>query len=304
MPLAALAWPDKPVTVVVGYAAGGTADLMARLIAQKLAEDMGQAFIVDNKPGANGNIGAAFVAKAPADGYTLLFGGSNNVTNTHLYQKLPFDFQTDFVPVGMVASLPNILVVNPSVSAKSVAELIALAKANPGTLSFGSSGMGSSLHLSGELFAMMAGVKLLHVPYKSNAGAIQDLLGGNISLMFDNAPSALVNIRAGKVRAIGVTSAQRSEVAPDIPTIAESGLPGFSVTPFLGFFAPAKVPLEVAEKLNKFVGAATADPEIAKKLRARSADTMQGSLKQTAKFVQEENLKWAKVVKESGVTLD
>lgn len=302
--MAAHAWPDRPVTLVVGYAAGGATDTLARLTAQNLSESLGQPVVVDNKPGANGNIAAAFVARAPADGYTLLFGGSNHVTNSHLYQNLPFDFQKQFVPCALVASLPNILVVHPSVPAKNVSELIALAKSEPGQLNFGSSSVGSSQHLAAELFMSRANVKFTHVPYKGSAPAVADLLGGRIQLMFDNAPSALPNVRAGKIRALGITSAKRSASAPEIPTIAESGLKDFDITAWLGIFAPAKTPQEAAQKINEAVAQMLARREVSARLTAQSFDPMGGDLKQISDFVAKEDKKWAEVVELSGAKLD
>ncbi len=303
-PAYASAYPQRPVTVVVGYAAGGATDAIARIVSQKLGEQLGQPFIVENRPGANGNIATEHVAKAPADGYTLLFGGSNNVTNSSLYKKLPFDFRADFVPIAMVTSLPNILVVHPSVPANSVAELIALARARPKELNFGSSGVGSSQHLSGELFKTMAGVEITHVPYKGSSPAVADLLGGHIQIMFDNAPSALGNVRAGKTRALGVSSIKRSAAAPDIPTISEAGLKGYDVTAWLAFFASAKISPDIAEKLNREVAKALALPQVRQKLLDLSTDPMEGDLQQIKAFVGLENAKWSKIVNDAGAKLD
>ena len=300
----AMAWPVRPVTVVVGYAAGGPADVLARLVAQRLTQELGQPFVVDNKPGANGNLGAAAVARAPADGYTLLFGGSNHVTNTHLYQKLPFDFTRDFIAVGMVATFPNILVVHPALPAASVGQLVALARERPGRLSFASSGIGSSPHLAGELFMQSADVKMVHVPYKGAAPAVTDLVGGNIDLMFLNAPAALALARENKVRALGVTGEVRSRAAPELPTVAEGGLRGYAIAPWLGFFAPAKVPAEVAQTLNRAIARVVAQPEVASKLQDESADPIRGDLAQLARFLAQDDAKWAKVVKDSGAKLD
>lgn len=298
------AWPDRPLTLVVGYAAGGATDALARLTAQKLSEILGKPVVVENRAGANGNIAAAFVARAPADGYTLLFGGSNHVTNSYLYQKLPFDFQRDFVPVAMLASLPNVLVVHPSVPANSVGELIALAKAKPGVLNFGSSSVGSSQHLAAELFMHTANVRFTHIPYKGSAPAVADLLAGSIQLMFDNAPSALPNVKAGKIRALGVTSATRSAAAPQIPTIAESGLKDFQIAAWLGIFAPTNTPVDIAQRINNAVAQMLSQPDVVQRLSSQSFDAMSGDLRQIGNFLIKEDARWAQIVKISGAKLD
>jgi len=298
------AYPERPVTVVVGYSAGGATDVIARLVSQKLAAQMGQPFVVENRPGANGNIATEYVANAKKDGYTILFGGSNNVTNSSLYKKLPFDFNKDFVPVGMVVLLPNILVVHPSVPVKSVGELIQYAKENPGKLNFATSGVGSSQHLSGSLFNTMAGINITHVPYKGSAPAVSDFLGGHVEIMFDNAPSALPNVKAGKSRALGVTSATRSQAAPEIPPIAESGLKGYDISAWLGYFVTSGVKPEIAERLNAEIAKALKDPEVRAKLLSMSTEPMEGNLKQIRDFVQAEEAKWSKAVQASGAQLD
>ena len=224
-------YPSKPIRMIVPFPPGGTADILGRAIGQKLAENLGQPVVVENRPGANGNIGAQAVAKSPPDGYTLLMSPQSTLTNNpSLYSALPFDSIKDFTPITLVAETPHFIVVHPSVPAKTVNDLIALAKAKPGYLTFGSAGSGSSLHLTGELFKSMAGTDIVHVPYKGAAPAVADLLGGQVSMMFDTGPSALPHIRSGKTRALAVTTAKRSRLMPDLPTVAESGVPGYDVT--------------------------------------------------------------------------
>src|SRR5436190_11110451 len=242
----AQSYPVKPIRFVVPYPAGGPLDTVARLLGQKVSESVKQPVIVDNKPGAGGNIGADAVAKSPADGYTLLMGAvATHAINPTLYASIPYDPVRDFQPITQVASTPNVLIVNPSVPATNVREFIAYAKANPGKLNFGSGSTGSAGHLAGELFKTMAGVEMIHVPYKGAAPAMQDLIGGQVQLMFDNYASAATQVRAGKVKALAVTTAKRSALAPDLPTIAESGLPGFDINTWFGIFAPAGTPREI-----------------------------------------------------------
>jgi tripartite-type tricarboxylate transporter receptor subunit TctC len=239
----------------VPFPAGGTTDILARAAAQKLSEAWGQQVIVDNRPGAGGNIGAELVAKAAPDGYTLLMGTvGTHAINSSLYAKMPYDHVKDFAPVILVAGVPNVLVVNPDLPIKTVAELIAYAKANPGKLNFASSGSGTSIHLSGELFKVMAGVQMTHVPYKGSAPALTDLIGGQVQLMFDNLPSSLPQIKGGKLRAVAVTSATRAAALPDVPTVAESGLPGFEASSWFGILAPAGTSKEIIAKINAEMG--------------------------------------------------
>ncbi|MCU0806296.1 MAG: tripartite tricarboxylate transporter substrate binding protein, partial [Burkholderiales bacterium] len=250
-PAHAQPFPSRTIRIVVTFPTGGAPDILARLIGAKMQENWGQPVVVDNKPGAGGNIGAEFVARSPADGYTLVMGTvGTHAINASLYSKMPYDPIKDFAPVIFVASTPNLLVVNPSVPATTVQELIALAKAKPGQLSYGSPGIGTSVHVSGELFNTMAGVKTVHVPYKGRQFAIPDLLGGQIQFMFDNMPSALPVAKEGKLRALAVTSAKRHPAAPDIPTMSESGLPGFEATSWFAVYAPSGTPPDVIAKLN------------------------------------------------------
>jgi tripartite-type tricarboxylate transporter receptor subunit TctC len=243
-------YPSKPVKIVVGFAPGGTTDVIARVVAQKLSAAMGQQFIVDNRAGAGSNLGAQVVAKADPDGYTLYASSVANTINMSLYPNPGYDFAKGMVPVAMFAKVPNLLVVHPSLPVKNVQEYIAYAKANPGKMTFASSGNGSSIHLSGELFKTMAKVEMLHVPYRGSGPAVSDLLGGQVMSMFDNLPSALPQVKGGKLRAIAVTSAKRSPTVPDVPTIAESGLPGYDVQSWFALNAPAKTPTAVVAKLN------------------------------------------------------
>jgi tripartite-type tricarboxylate transporter receptor subunit TctC len=297
------AWPSKPVRIVVTFPPGGAPDTLARVLADKWGQTLGQTFTVDNKPGAGGNIGSDFVAKSPADGSTLLIGTvGTHAINAALYDKLPYNHVKDFTPVSFLASTPNLLVVNNNVPARNVKELIELARKQP--LSFGSSGSGTSIHLSGELFNTLAGVKMQHIPYKGRAQAIPDLLGGRITMIFDNMPSALPLVKAGEVRAIGVTSATRSAASPNIPTIAESGLPGFEATSWFALYAPAGLSKEMLARINAETARVMALPDVREKLTTLGLDVATGTPESLATFMQAETAKWAKVVKESGAKPD
>jgi tripartite-type tricarboxylate transporter receptor subunit TctC len=299
------AYPTKPIRLVVPFPPAGATDILARAVAQKLTEVWGQSVVVDNRPGAGGNIGSELVARAAPDGYTLEMGTvGTHAINSSLYAKMPYDHVKDFAPVILVAAVPNVLVVNPAVPANSVRELIAYAKANPGKLNFASSGSGTSIHLSGELFKVMAGVEVTHVPYKGSAPALQDLLGGQVQLMFDNLPPSLPQIKAGKLRALGVTTAARSPALPDVPTIAESGLPGFESSSWFGVLAPAGTPPAIIAKLNAEIAKWLATPEAKDRLVAIGANGAGGSPEDFAKHIAAETAKWAKVVKESGAKVD
>ena len=298
------AYPTKPVRIVVPFPAGGTTDIIARATAQKLSEAWGQQVIVDNRPGAAGNIGAELVAKSAPDGYTLLMGTvGTHAINSSLYAKMPYDHVKDFAPVILVAGVPNVLVVNPEVPVKTVPELIAYVKANPGKLNFASSGSGTSIHLSGELFKTMTGVQMTHVPYKGSAPALTDLIGGQVQLMFDNLPSSLAFIKAGKLRALAVTSTTRAGALPDVPTVADF-VPGFEASSWFGLLAPAGTPPAVIAKINGEVAKWLATPEAREKLTAQGANTAGGTPEDFAKHIQAETAKWAKVVKESGAKVD
>jgi len=299
------AYPAKPIRLVVPFPAGGTTDILARAVGQKLTEAWGQPVVVDNRPGAGGNIGAELVAKAASDGYTLLMGTvGTHAINASLYAKMPYDHIKDFAPVILVAGVPNVLVVNPAVPVNSVQELIAYAKANPGRLNFASSGSGTSIHLSGELFKVMAGVQMTHIPYKGSAPALQDLIGGQVQLMFDNLPSALPQIKGGKLRALAVTSAARAAALPDVPTVAEAGLPGFEASSWFGVLAPAGTPVAIIARLNAEIAKWLASPEAREKLASQGANAAGGSPEDFAKHIAAETAKWQKVVKESGAKVD
>jgi tripartite-type tricarboxylate transporter receptor subunit TctC len=296
-------WPSKPVKIVVTFPPGGAPDTLARVLADKWGQSSGQTITVDNKPGAGGNIGADFVAKSAPDGTTLVVGTvGTHAINAALYDKMPYNHTKDFTPISFLASTPNLLVVNTSVPARTVKELIDLAKKSP--LSFGSSGSGTSIHLSGELFNTMAGVKMQHIPYKGRAQAVPDLLGGRISMIFDNMPSALPLVKAGEVRAIAVTSAARSPAAPNIPTIAESGLPGFEATSWFALYAPAGLPKDVQARINAETLRVMALPDVKEKLAGLGLEIATGTPDALATFQQAETAKWAKVVKESGAKPD
>jgi tripartite-type tricarboxylate transporter receptor subunit TctC len=303
---AAQSYPAKPIRFVVPFPPGGPLDIMARGVGQKLQDAWGQPVVVENRPGAGGGIGAELVAKSPADGYTLLMGAvSTHAINPSLYPKIGYDPRKDFVPVALVAQVPNILVVHPSLPVQSVQDLIAYAKAKPGSLSFGSGSTGSTGHLAGELFKTMAGVDMAHIPYKGGAPAMQDLLAGQTQLMFDNLANALGQVKAGKLRAVAVTTAQRAPAAPDLPTIAESGLPGFDLTTWFGVFAPAGTPPEIVAKLNAEIVKALASKELTERLAAMgTAPPENNTPERFASFVRSEAAKYAKVVRESGAKVE
>lgn len=297
------AWPAKPVKIVVTFPTGGAPDILARLFSEKA--QLGQPVIVDNKPGAGGNIGADIVAKSAPDGYTIVMGtvGTHSI-NGSVFTKMPYDMVKDFAPISLIASTPNLLVVNNDLPVKTVQDLIAHAKAQPDKLSFGSPGIGTSVHVSGELFKSMAGVQMTHVPYKGRQFAIPDLIGGQIQLMFDNMPSALPMAREGKIRAVAQTGARRSAAAPDVPTVAESGLPGFEATSWFALFAPAGTPQEVVEKIAAEAQRIYKLPEVAERLTTLGLDAVLSSPDELAKYQAAEIAKWAKVVKESGARVD
>ena len=291
-------YPNKPIRLVVTFPSGGAPDILARLFSEKA--QLGQPVVVDNKPGAGGNIGADFVAKSAGDGYTLVLGtvGTHSI-NGSLYEKMPYDMVKNFSPVSLIASAPNLLVVNNSLPVKNVAEFVSYLKANPDKLSFGSPGVGTSVHVSGELFKSMTGTKMTHVPYKGRQFAIPDLVGGSIQLMFDNMPSALPMAREGKIRALAVTTAKRSSAAPDIPTVAET-LPGFEATTWFAMFAPAGTPKPVVDRLNAEVLRVFRLPEVAERLKTLGLEAVLSSPEELTAYQASEITKWTKVVKESG----
>ena len=299
------AYPNKTITNTVPFPAGGTTDSLARILGQYMSTALGQPVVVDNRGGAGGNIGAQAAARAAPDGYTLFMGTvGTHAINATLYKKLPFDHVKDFAPLTRVAMVPNLLVAHPSQPYKTVKELIAYAKANPKKINYGSSGNGSSIHLSGALFESMAKVEMTHVPYKGSAPAVADLLGGQIAIMFDNMPSALQHVKSGKLRALGVTSAKRSAELPDVPTLAEAGVPGYEATSWFGMFAPAKTPAEVTTKLHGVIVKALNDPEVKKKISEQGAEPHPESPTEFATFIRNETAKWGKVVRDSGASVD
>ncbi len=292
------AYPQRTVRMVVTFPTGGAPDILARLFGEKA--QMGQPVFVDNRPGAGGNIGADFVAKSAPDGHTLVMGTvGTHAINGALYAKMPYDATRDFVPVSLVASAPNLLVVNNDLPVKSVAELIAYMKANPNKLSFGSPGVGTSVHVSGELFKSMTGTSMTHVPYKGRQFAIPDLVGGSIQLMFDNMPSALPMAREGKIRALAVTTAKRSSAAPDVPTVAET-IPGFEATTWFAIFAPAGTPKPVVERLHQEVLRVYRLPEVQERLKTLGLDAVLSTPEELAAYQATEISKWTQVVKASG----
>jgi tripartite-type tricarboxylate transporter receptor subunit TctC len=298
-------YPTRPIRLVVPFPAGGTTDILAREVGQRLSVSLGQPVVVDNRPGAAGNIGSDLVAKSAPDGYTLLMCTvSTHAINPNLYAKLPYDHVKDFAPVILVAGVPNVLEVTPSLPVNTVSDLIKLAKEKPGQINFASSGSGTSIHLSGELFKTMAGVDMTHVPYKGSAPAITDLMGGQVQVMFDNLPSSLQQIKAGKLRAIAVTSAQRAPALPNVPTIAESGLAGFEASSWFGVVAPAGTPQAIIARINADVNQWLQSPDAKEKLLAQGAAAAGGTPEQFAAYIRTETEKWAKVVKASGAKVD
>jgi len=290
----------KPIHIVVTFTPGGAPDILARLLADRLGPAWNTQVVVDNKPGAGGNPGADFVAKAPADGTTIVVGTvGTHAINGALYPKMPYDMVKDFAPVTLLATTPNLLVVHNDVPAKTVPELIALGK-REGKMTFASAGSGTSIHVSGELFKTMTGIDMTHVPYKGRASAIPDLLGGRVTMMFDNMPSSLPLVKEGKLRALGVTSLKRSPAAPDIPTIAEQGLPGFEAVSWFALFAPAGTPRPVVDRLQAEVKKILSAPEVAKKLTDIGLDPVGSTADELAAWQRSEIAKWAKVVKDSG----
>jgi tripartite-type tricarboxylate transporter receptor subunit TctC len=300
---AAEAFPNKPITMVVPFVAGGTTDILARIVGQSLGEELGQPVIIDNRAGAGGNIGGQFAARAPADGYTIFMGTvGTHAINEWLYKKMPFSPNKDFAPLTRVANVPNLLVANPAQPFKNVKELISYAQAHPGQVNFGSSGSGSSIHLSGELFKMMAKVDMIHIPYKGSAPAVTDLLGNQIAIMFDNMPSAIQHVRSGKLRPLAVTTAKRSPELPDVPTVAEAGVPGYEATSWFGLFAPTKTPADVQAKLHAAIIKVLQKPDVINKIGDQGGEVVTESQAEFGKFIAAENEKWKQVVKTSGAT--
>jgi tripartite-type tricarboxylate transporter receptor subunit TctC len=296
----AQSFPARPVRIIVPFPPGGATDVMARVIAQKLSESWGQQAVVENKPGASGTIGSDLVAKSAPDGYTLLLQGTQHAINLSIYKQLPYDTLRDFTPVAYIAVAPFLLVLHPLVPANSVAELIAYIKAKPGGVNYGSSGVGGAAHLAGEMFKTAAGVQLTHIPYKGAAPAMADLLGGQVPMVFDPIPTSLPYVRSGRIKALAITSAQRTPLMPDVPTIAESGLPGFEVAAWFGLYAPAATPTDIVGKLNAEVNRVLQLPEVREKFAALGADSAPMTTDQFALHLRTEIAKFAKAIKDSG----
>jgi tripartite-type tricarboxylate transporter receptor subunit TctC len=298
-------YPNKPIHMIVPFSAGGPSDVLARAIGQKLGDNVGQPVIIENRPGAGGNIASDYVAKSPPDGYTLMIATvGTHAINASLYSKLPFDTVRDFAPIALVASATIILVAHPSVPAKTIKELVTLAKSKPNQLSYASPGSGTPQHLAGELLDTVTGIEMVHVPYKGAAPALNDLLGGQVSLGFVSLPAALPHVKAGKLRALGVTAAKRSDVAPDVPTIEEAGVPGYEVENWYGVLAPAGTPKEIVNKLNTEILKLLKTKEVKELLDNQGFEILQSSPEQFAAFEKTELVKWAKLVKLSGAKAD
>jgi tripartite-type tricarboxylate transporter receptor subunit TctC len=299
----AAGYPERSPHIIVGYPAGGATDILARIFGQWLSERLGQQFVIENRPGAGNNIGTDLVAKAAPDGYTILLVNPANTINATLYKKLTFNFLKDIDPVAGFVRVPNVMEVNPAVPAKTVAEFIAYAKANPGKINVASSGNGTSIHLSGELFKMMTGVNMVHVPYKGSAPMLTDLLGGQVQVTFDNLPSSIGHIKAGKLRALAVTTAQRSSELPDVPTVGEI-VPGYEASAFFGFGVPHGTPKEVVDLLNKEVNAAFKDEKMLAKLKDLGGIPMPGTAADFGKVLVDETAKWEKVVRAANLSIE
>jgi tripartite-type tricarboxylate transporter receptor subunit TctC len=298
-------YPSRPITIVVPYGAGGTNDIIARAVAQKLSVSMGQSVIVENKPGAGGNVGAQFVARAPADGYTLLTAPIGILAiNKWVYKNMGFDPDKDLTPITMAGHVPNVLLVNASVPAANIGELMRYGKANPAKLSFASMGSGTTGHLSGEMYKMLAGIDMQHVPYKGSAPALNDLLGGHVNMMFDNLPTALPLVKSGKLKAFAVTSAVRTPLLPDVPTLAEAGVKGFEATAWFGFVAPAATPPAILDRLNAEMVKALTEPTARADFAAQGVTIVANSRAEFSKLIAEESVKWKKVVEQSGAKAD
>ena len=297
----AQSYPAKPIKIVVPYPPGGFNDTLGRTLAAKFTEAWGQPAVVENKPGANTLIGSDFVAKSPPDGYTLLVVAFPFAVTPSLIRNMPYDTLKDFAPVVLAAQSPNLLVVNPSLPVNTVGELIALAKAKPNSLSYASTGNGSSNHISMELFKSLAGVQIVHIPYKGSAPAVTDLLGGQVHLMFDNVPNVLPHVKAGKLTALGQTGTKRSPLIADIPTVAEAGVPGYEVTVWFGLVAPAGTPREVIQKLNAEMLRILAMPDVRERFLAQGVEPVGGTPEQFGEHIRAQMAKWAKVVADAGV---
>ena len=298
-------FPTRPITMIVPFAPGGSTDLVARLVAAKMGETLKQQVLVENRGGAGGNLGAAAVAKADPDGYTILMGTvATHALNPALYKRMPYDAAKDFAPISLLAIVPNVLVVNPNFPAKSVPELVEMLKKEPGKYAYASSGNGTPLHLSGELFKKIGEVDMIHIPYKGAGPALVDVIAGQVPIMFDNLPSSTEHIKSGRLRALGVTTATRAPSFPDVPTIAEGGLAGYDTYTWNALFAPAGTPKEVIDALNAAANQAVADPTVKAKLADFSATVVGSTPEALGEHVQKELAKWAPIVKESGAQID
>jgi tripartite-type tricarboxylate transporter receptor subunit TctC len=304
VPAQAQTFPVKPIRMVVTYPPGGGADLMARLVAPKMAESLGQPVVVENKPGASGQIGAAEVARASADGYTLLFDASSYAVNPSLYSKLPYDPAKAFTPVAVLALFPNVLVVTPAFAPRDVKEFITLAKAGPGTIAYASSGNGSAQHLAGELFRQKAGVDITHVPYKGGGPALNDVMGGQVPVFFANMASSLAHVKGGKVRALAITGAKRSAALPDVPTMAEAGVPGYEVYEWNAIFAPAGTPAPVVAKIADAVAKAMQSADFRERMAALGGEIAAYGPADAQRFVREQTELWGKVVRAGNIQVD
>ena len=300
----AQSFPSRPITLIVPFPAGGTTDVLARTLGERLSRSWGQPAIVDNRPGVGATLGATMVAKSKADGYTLLIGAVHHTIATSVYPKLTYDFQKDFAPITVIAMVPNVLAINPRVPAKNVAELVALAKAQPGKLSYGSNGNGTAQHLIGTQFGNMTGAQILHVPYKGSGPLATDLLGGQISMSFDTITPVLPHIKAGKLTALAITTDKRSPALPDVPTLDEAGLKGFNLGTWFGVLAPAATPKEVVTKLNTEMVKIIHSPEFRQKMEEIGADPIGNTPEQMAKQIGEETQKFSKLVKEGKVAIE
>jgi tripartite-type tricarboxylate transporter receptor subunit TctC len=296
-------YPTKPIKWVVAYPPGGTTDILARIMGQALSERLGQQFVIDNRPGAGNNIGTEVVVNSPPDGYTILLVNPANGINATLYKRLPFNFLRDIAPVAGITRVPNVMETNPNFPAKTVPEFIAYGKANPGKINMASSGNGTSVHLSGELFMAMTGVKMTHVPYRGANPALTDLIAGTVDVIFDNLPSSIEFIRGGKLRALAVTTEKRNAALPDVPTVADT-VPGYEASAWFGIGAPKNTPPEIIAKLNKAVNDALADPKMRAKLADLGGVPMSGSPADFGKVMADETAKWEKVVKFAGASID
>jgi len=298
-------YPNRTITMVVAFPAAGTTDILARLIGQKLIDKFKQTVVVENRPGAGGNIGTAYVAKAAPDGYTIMMGtiGTQSI-NPSLYKKMPYDAAKDFVPITRAAMVPNLLVVNKDAPYNTLPEMMAYEKANPGKLTYGSSGNGTTLHLSGELYNVMAGSKITHIPYKGSTPAVADLMGGQISMIFDNMPSVIQQVKSGRLKALAVTSAQRNPQLPEIPTIQEIGVAGYEVWSWFGLLAPAATPKPIVDKLNASIVDIIKQPDVQAKIIELGAVPVPETSAEFGAFIEAETLKWAKVIKEANIGMD